>query len=207
MAFLPKEALTLTGGCFCGGCRYTISIPAFSDRPIQPTAKPTPISATETVKTRAPVIDIDHCKICRRVSGAIFQVWFICPAEWVQWELKSSASTEGARIFSTTHAVGPESMYDNSDTVLRRFQASDQATRSFCGKCGTDISYFSHNKYGPVAVVDIAVGSMDQESLELVRPDRHGWWDSGTSWIKDLTSRGSTFLIKHPTGDMAQAVD
>jgi hypothetical protein len=202
MAFLPKYPLTLTGGCFCGACRYTISVPALVDRPLDPTAKPTPISFTESVETRIPVIDIDHCQTCRRTSGAIFQVWFICPADWVKWDLQTSS---GTTTFATADAVGPEPK--DESTHLKRLQATDRATRSFCGKCGTNLTYYSHKRHGQDAVVDIAVGSMDQESLEFAKPDRHGWWDSGTDWIRDLVTKGNSFLVKHSTGDMSQVVD
>ena len=203
MAFLSKETLTLTGGCFCGACRYTVSVPVLEDRPLHPTAKPTPISSTESVETRIPVIDIDHCETCRRASGAIIQVWFICPADWVKWELQSTAGA--TTTYSTADAVGPEP--NDQSTHLKRFQATDRATRSFCGKCGTNLTYYSHKRHGPQAVVDIAVGSMDEESLTLAKPDRHGWWDSGFGWIKDLVWKGSGFLVKHPTGDMAQVIE
>ncbi len=203
MAFLPKEPLTLTGGCFCGACRYTVSVPALEDRPLHPTAKPTPTSATKSVETRVPVIDIDHCNNCRRTSGAIVQIWFICPTDWVKWELQTTSGDTHA--FSTAEAVGPEPK--GGSTQLKRFQASDRATRSFCGKCGTNLTYYSHKRYGPEAVVDIAVGSMDQDSLELAKPDRHGWWDSGTGWIQDLVTKGNEGLIKPSTGDMSQVVE
>lgn len=202
MAFLPKEALTLTGGCFCGACRYKICVPSWKERPVHPTAKPTPISAEESIETRIPVIDIDHCQNCRRTSGAIVQVWFICPAEWVKWELQTAA---GDTIpISTEDAVGPEA--NDKSFYLKRFQATDHATRSFCGKCGTNLSYFNHKRAGPMAVVDIAVGSMDRESFEIAKPDRHGWWDFGTDWTRDLLTNGNGFLVKHPTGDMSQVV-
>ena len=203
MAFLPKEPLTLTGGCFCRACRYTIDVPALEDRPVHPTAKPTPISATESVETRIPVIDLDHCQNCRQVSGAIIQVWFICPADWVKWELQTTSGNTNS--FSTADAVGPEPK--DQSTHLKRFQATDRATRSFCGNCGTNLTYYSHKRHGPKAVVDITVGSMDKESLEVAKPDRHGWWDSGTGWIQDLVSKGSGFLVRHSTGDMSQMVD
>lgn len=203
MAFLPKERLTLTGGCFCGACRYTIFVPAYDERPLHPTAKSTPISATDSVPTRIPVIDIDHCNNCRRVSGAIFQVWFICPATWVNWDLQTLA---GETItLSSADATGPEAK--DHPLHLKRFQATDRATRSFCGKCGTNLSYFSHKRYGPEAVIDIGVGSMDQDSLKLAKPDRHGWWEFGTGWIQDLVTKGNKWLVKHHTGDMSQVVD
>lgn len=205
MAFLPKEPLTLTGGCFCGACRYTVSVPALDDRPLHPTAKPTPISIAESVPTRIPVIDIDHCITCRRTSGVIVQVWFICPADWVKWELQTTSGN--TNTFSTADAVGPVPKDQSTQTQLKRFQASDHATRSFCGNCGTNLTYYSHKRYGPEAVVDIAVGSMDQESLELAKPDRHGWWDFGTGWIQDLVTKGNGVLIKHSTGDMSQVVE
>jgi hypothetical protein len=202
MAFLPKEALTLTGGCFCGACRYTIAVPALEDRPIYPPAAPTPISPTETVKTRVPIIDLDHCQMCRRVSGAIVQCWFICPTDWIKWELRTT--DDNTVSISCEDGVGPTAK--EGDFHLKRFAATDRATRSFCGKCGTNLTYMNR-RTDRAPIIDITVGSLDQESFELAKPDRHGWWEFGTGWVKDLLTKGNTWLIKHYTGDVSKVVE
>jgi hypothetical protein len=202
MAFLPPHALTLTGGCFCRANRYVITVPSLEERPLHPTALPTPISANETIPTRIPVIDIDHCKNCRQMSGALFQCWFICPAAWVRWTLQTP---DVEKQVSCEEAVGP--VEQPMKASITRFNATDRATRAFCSKCGTNLSYFSHKRAGESAIVDIAVGSLDQDCLEMVRPDRHGWWDFGIGWIRDLVTRGDGGLIRHQTGDMSKAVE
>ena len=204
MSYLPKAAVTLTGGCYCKAIRYTIKVPAWEDRPAVPNAVDTPISATEKIQTRMPLVEIDHCSNCRRQAGCLVQCWFISPIAWVEWDLLlTSASTEDTLHLSTAGAVGP----DKDDpllpsTFVSRFSCTERASRSFCSRCGTNLAYVSHKYLNtPRAFVDITVGSLDQESLELAKPDRHGWWDSGVGWIRTLLSKGDGgFLIRHKTG-------
>ncbi len=218
MSHLPKEAITLTGGCYCKAIRYTIQIPAWEDRPPIPGALPTPISASESVETRVPIVDIDHCNTCRQVSGAMVQCWLICPVGWVEWDLvaKESESVSAGEAtgkvlhLSTVDAIGPlqENQHQPS-TYVTRFNCTDRATRTFCSRCGTNLTYISHKRIGtPMAAVDVTVGSLDVEILKLAKPDRHGWWDFGVDWIKSLLTQGDGgFMIKHHTGDVSQAVE
>ncbi len=56
-------------------------------------------------------------------------------------------------------------------------------------------------------IVDIAVGTLDRESIEVVRPDRHGWWEDGVEWIRRLVSDGDGgALIKHPGEKISEEV-
>lgn len=107
MAFLPQEPVTLTGGCSCKASRHVVKIPALEDRPLVPEALPTPIGPSDdggnTVPTRFPLVDLDHCDSCRRISGAIIQCWLICPADWVEWSLtprtgSGSGSEESSEV-------------------------------------------------------------------------------------------------------------
>ena len=35
----------------------------------------------------------------------------------------------------------------------------------------------------------------------MVRPERHAWWDSGISWVRDLMRWGTgAWIIRHHTG-------
>lgn len=59
-----------------------------------------------------------------------------------------------------------------------------------------------------MATIDVTVGSLDSASLELVKPDRHGWWDFGVDWVKSLLRKGDGgFLIRHSTGDLTKAIE
>lgn len=215
MAHLPREALNLTGGCCCKAIRYTISIPAWDQRPVVPGALKTPISASEDVETRMPLIDLDHCNNCREISGAIIQAWFIVPVGWAEWDVAmvddaGVAESSLRTVLSTVDAVGPmETGTPSAPTYVTRFNRSDRATRTFCSRCGTNLTYLSHKRLNtPMAFVDIAVGSLDREYLELVKPDRHGWWEYGVGWIKELLRNGDGgFMIRHATGDVSKAVE
>ena len=211
MSYLPKEATTLTGGCFCKAIRYTIKVPAWADRPPVPNAIDTPISATEKIQTRMPMVDIDHCSNCRRQAGCLVQCWFLAPVAWVAWDvLAKESSKDGARHLSTAEAVGPvKDARDLPSNFVSRFCCTERATRSFCSRCGTNLSYVSHKYLNtPMAFVDIAVGTLDPDSLAMAKPDRHGWWDSGVDWIKTLVSKGDGgFLIRHQTGDVSKAIE
>ncbi|KAK5264844.1 hypothetical protein LTR99_009050 [Exophiala xenobiotica] len=210
MSFLPKEAVTLTGGCYCEAIRYTIRVPIWENRPPVPGALDTPISATETVQTRIPIIDIDHCNNCRKTSGALVQCWFICPVGWIEWDILSKESPGEIFHLSTIEAVGPSS--DNltsPSTFVTRFNASDRGTRTFCSRCGTTLTYISHQRIGtPEAIVDVTVGSLDRQSLNLAKPDRHAWWTYGVDWIQNLLTKGDGgFLLKHANSDMSKTIE
>ncbi|KIX08372.1 uncharacterized protein Z518_03028 [Rhinocladiella mackenziei CBS 650.93] len=220
MAYLPKEALILTGGCYCQAIRYTINVPAWDHRPPIPDALETPISATERIQTRMPLVDIDHCNTCRQVSGAVVQCWFISPVGWVEWDLlpkegTTSHMTGDKRADQTIHlstieAVGPLREDGTSpSTYVARFCCTDRATRTFCSRCGTNLTYLSHKRMNtPMAFVDVTVGSLDRESLKLAKADRHGWWDFGMDWVKSLLRNGDGgFMIRHHTGDVTKAVE
>jgi hypothetical protein len=210
MSYLPKEAVTLTGGCYCKAIRYAIKVPAWQDRPPVPHAIETPISATEKVQTRLPIVDLDHCNNCRQQAGCLIQCWFIVPVSWVEWDLLTKQSSSAETLHqSTVEAVGPVNEGKSPpSTFVSRFSCTDRATRSFCSRCGTNLTYVSHKRLDTAAAfVDVTVGSLDPNSLEMAKPDRHGWWDSGVEWIKNLLSKGDGgFMIKHQTGDVTKAI-
>jgi hypothetical protein len=247
MAFLPKEATTLKGGCFCKAIRYTIDIPSIEDRQLVPDALPTTIShdPTSALSTLFPLVSLDHCESCRRASGGIVQCWAICPAEWIHWrfllrdqDAETNSGQETVSNFkhdenieekphislSTLDAVTPRtpkkgaiktdtsnpSLSPTAQTFITHVNSSPDAYRSFCARCGTNLTFFYDRPESSLMppIVDITVGSLDSESLEKIRPDRHGWWDDGTEWIKKLLREGDGgVLIRHPTGRLNSAVD
>lgn len=80
--------------------------------------------------------------------------------------------------------------------------------RSFCGKCGTNLLYVSESR-DEIKMADIVLGSLEKESLETegVRPDRHFYWESGVSWVKQWAREGDKCfageegkLPRHPEG-------
>jgi hypothetical protein len=229
MAFLPKEALTLKGGCYCQAIRYTINIPALKDRPVVPNALETPIGDGRATKTLLPVVDLDHCNDCRQVSGAIVQCWLICPVGWIDWSLlpksntvvpelaannlslytipENEAEIKSPRLDLRTYEAVGSSTEGQPHTYVTKFNSSDNVVRSFCSRCGTHLAYFrGRADPTPNDVVDVTVGSLDRDCMALVRPDRHGWWNSGVDWVKSILTRGDTNLIRHPSGDIGSAV-
>jgi hypothetical protein len=215
MSFLPPEALTLTGGCHCGAAKYTISIPTHSARPIVPNAAPTAISPTEKVPARLPGTILDHCQTCRRVSGAIIACWLIIPPSWLTWTLVSSGPDEdgaGGAVRRDVPAVdvcGPDADADVASHHVQQYRATNRAIRTFCGRCGTNLTYYGLARHGtPFAFMDVAVGSLDADSFALVRPERHAWWDSGIRWVQELARWGTgAWVDRQPGGNPASVIE
>lgn len=224
MAFLPSSPLILTGGCLCSAVRYSITIPALSSRPLVPGALPTPANNPHdtAVDTRLPLIGLDHCNSCRRSCGGLLQCWFICPQSWVEFKLQprqrfntsmldiNKEEGEGV-VYPTSSIVTNPPKEVVEATYLGYYPSSPNVHRCFCMRCGTGLTGCSSRDRGPGwtlgEIVDIAVGSLDRESIEVVRPDRHGWWEVGVEWIRRLVSEGDGgSLIKHPGESISEEV-
>ena len=198
---LPDHALTLTGGCNCNAIRYKITIPAFADRPLCPTAR-------VSQNIRLPIVCTDHCNDCRAATASILTMWIFCPFDMISISCvpRSSAPTEGK--LAKTEAWRPSSeMIDPSkeaeaDNFLRFFKSSAVAARVFCGRCGTPLA-FQDWPPGPgqVGTLDLLVGTMDREFFdgEVLAPERHVWWKSGVDWIQKMVLKGAGDIPKHPT--------
>jgi len=91
-----------------------------------------------------------HCSICRRVSAAPFVTWFSVPA-------------------GTLHFVAGEPA---------RFASSEVATRTFCPRCGTPLT-FEHTQYTD----EIGVTTCSLDEPERVPPDDHIHVTSQLPWI------------------------
>src|SRR4051794_6649716 len=208
MSSLPTDAFILKGGCDCSAIRYTISVPAISSRPVLPDKD------IEGKEVRPPKIILDHCNKCRRVSGAIVQAWFICPQIWVAWSVAASDQPTESEAMTTYNT---EEFLENKpgSTPVATYKSSPNVTRAFCGRCGTNLLYLyaARDKKSGIPMVDIVLGSLDTESLEVegVRPDRHFFWGSGIGWVKKLITEGDSSLDgkplpRHPDGSRLQVV-
>jgi hypothetical protein len=102
-----------------------------------------------------------HCTMCRGTTGAPLVSWF------------SVARSE----FRLTRGTPS------------RFRSSAQATRSFCGRCGTQLTFERDDL--PLEL-DVTTCSLDQP--ELVPPRDHTWTSSQLPWI-DLGDP----LPRHPS--------
>ena len=173
-------ARSLKGGCYCRATTYTISI---SEK--LPLLKGTPY--------HAPVCSLDHCEDYRKAAGSLFQAWIIVPEAWLQI---TSGEVNGA-------------------SSITRFESSPDVFRSFCSKCGTHLFYENLKRKAPlegeeepVFLVDITIGSLDEESLnetDLVKPRMNLWCDFGISWVQEMLrdcKGGFGVLRKYPTGNI-----
>ena len=91
---------------------------------------------------------------------------------------------------------------DKDKYHLNFYQSSPAVTRTFCGRCGTNLTYFISDGMGEgfPEIFDVVLGTLDREVLEKdwMAPDRHCWWSCGIKWIQEL-SNGEKVLPVHPT--------
>ena len=59
------------------------------------------------------------------------------------------------------------------------FKSSPAVTRTFCGRCGTPLTYWTTN-YGPT--IDVTTGSLDDP--EVFPPIAHVWTSHKLGWVK-----------------------
>ena len=203
MESLPAHAFDIHGGCFCKAVTYTVSVPALESRPFTRDPPVRPYGPqTETLK-RLPIIALDHCNSCRRIAGSILECWFICPHSWTQFFLllrSSSHPTSGALASSgqarqvkpsTQEVLTPDKDLEH-ETYLKGFQSSEGANRTFCGRCGTNLTFYWSGEddppdgWGPH--FDVAVGTLEKESVEMqgMRPGRESWWKDGIPWVQEM---------------------
>jgi hypothetical protein len=191
---LPDHPLLLNGGCNCGAIRYKIDIPMKAERP------PHPASKGEVI---FPVILTDHCNDCRKATGAILPTWICVPTTMMSCMLQPMAS-DGEPARETWHPV-TSMFYPGPQTPnywLKFYQSSEHTTRSFCGKCGTNLTYSIEPSMGegwPI-LFDVLLATIDRVDLEkdYMAPDRHCWVECEIPWIKELTN-GKPSMPRHPT--------
>lgn len=91
-----------------------------------------------------------HCTICRRASGAPFVAWFTVAAASFQFVSGEPAT----------------------------FRSSEHGTRTFCGRCGTPLTFRSSRT---PEEVDVTAGSLDDP--QIVPPKDHTHTSSKLSWV------------------------
>jgi hypothetical protein len=92
-----------------------------------------------------------HCSICRRTTGAPFVTWF---------------SVRGSQL---RFVVGTPT----------RFRSSAKGTRSFCSRCGTQLT-FEHDDAGDE--IDVTTCSLDDP--EALPPEDHTHTNSRLRWVR-----------------------
>jgi len=95
---------------------------------------------------------ICHCNDCRRASGSHSVAWLGVP-------IKNFSIAKGS----------PKS-----------FQFSPHATRTFCGDCGTTLTYKTSNRSNEI---DVTTGSLDDP--ERFPPNNQVFEEHKLSWVKD----------------------
>jgi hypothetical protein len=204
MASLPINPFMLHGGCFCKAITYTISVPALSSRP--PTQEPPkhPFGPQTEVTERLPIITLDHCNSCRRISGAIIECWFICPQSWATFSLLTRIPNSPSRIttLSTAEVLRPSQALQGV-SFIKAFQSSEEVHRTFCGRCGTHLSYYYAGEDDEMRMeenwgeyFDVAVGTFEKGSVEMkgMRPGRESWAGDGVEWMRMILKGGEKDL-------------
>ena len=93
---------------------------------------------------------ICHCSICRRTTGSALVGWL-------------TIQRSGFRLLSGEPKV---------------FRSSDIATRAFCERCGTQLT-FAFDEWPNV--VDVTLGSLDDPNSSP--PKDHTWTSAQLQWI------------------------
>lgn len=83
-----------------------------------------------------------HCSVCRRTSGAPYVTWFSVPRSAFRWMSGEPTS----------------------------FASSSHGTRSFCPRCGTQLTFASRRV---AEEIDITVASLDEPSEVPPKADIH----------------------------------
>jgi len=94
---------------------------------------------------------ICHCRSCRLASGAPSVAWAVFRPE----------------DFSFTHGEP------------LRFESSPDVIRTFCGRCGTPLTW---READDPRLIDISIASLDKP--DAVAPTRHVWTDSRIPWFE-----------------------
>lgn len=92
-----------------------------------------------------------HCSICRKTSGAPSVAWV-------------TVQRDQFRLLAGT----PKS-----------FRSSKHATRSFCGACGTPLTFSSDRLPDEI---DVTIASFDEP--DRVAPEDHTWVSSKLDWVE-----------------------
>jgi len=103
-----------------------------------------------------------HCPSCRKATGAAF-------ATFVDFDLKKVSFSGG---------------------TLKTYRSSPGVKRSFCGKCGTTLSFYSDTWPNEI---DVCIGVFDQP--ELFKPEGHCYMKTALPWAHDMDKlpRSNTF--------------
>jgi hypothetical protein len=92
-----------------------------------------------------------HCLHCRRSSGAPFLTWV------------GVVASEFSIVFGTPS----------------QYESRPGATRQFCGKCGTQLTFYNVDE---PEVIDVTACSLDD--ADGIEPEDHIWCDRMVPWLQ-----------------------
>lgn len=216
---LPNHALTVNGGCNCGAIRYRVEIPDYDNRPINTYKK----ASKPGDECRFPMVAIDHCNDCRRATGHLLPFWLVTPITMVSasFALRPASEFTRGRLVSKkvdedvgrTPWLPAAELYSKDskhDTYLHFYESSPNRVRSFCSRCGTQMSYaIPEMPEGWPDMLDIVLGTVDREDLEKdgLAPERELWWAKGIPWVQRLSGGGSGGIPRHPLSNINVEVE
>lgn len=120
-------------------------------------------------------------------------------------EKGEEGTEERLRDVPSTLICGPADVNAKAarpSTYVTQHRSSERAVRTFCGRCGTTLTYYHLERHGTgQEILDVSVGSLDEASIRLVRPERHVYWDSGVEWVRDLARWGTGGWMLRNRGD------
>jgi len=211
---LPDTSLTVSGGCNCRAIRYRINIPALAERPIHPWSNNS---------VQLPFIVVCHCNDCRAATGALTLAGVCNAIDFVTVSLLPRSSTllplqakrveseidDAERIWVQASEVFAPST-PPVDSFRPSYQTSEGVTRTFCARCGTNLTYTRWPvPPGWPDIMDVLLGTVDRGDLETdtLAAERHVWWAKGIGWIQDLFTGVNGALPKHASAKLTETVD
>jgi hypothetical protein len=150
------------------------------------------------------MVATDHYNDCRRATGDVLLVWFCTPTEFVSASiLLYSSEMKGDKEGERSPWVRAAEIFvpRGKESWLRFYESSPGRRRSFCGRCGTNLSFVPFPvPEGWPDRLDFVLGSVDRVCLEgnALRPERQLWWDYGIEWVKEMTVKGVGELPRRP---------
>ncbi|ETI24192.1 hypothetical protein G647_03561 [Cladophialophora carrionii CBS 160.54] len=211
---LPKDPLTLHGGCNCGSIRYRVSVPEHSDRPVAPYHSGEINTEKMEDMPRIPFVLLDHCNDCRRATASVLPMCLVTEMKTVEVSvLSNDALQQPPPIDDTAREWQPlasvvdafedgSNMVSASNSTLGHYISSPDRHRWFCGRCGTPLAYsVTYSAYpepwkaaAAPCMFDIWLGTLDRDCLEQewLRPDHAVWCHFAVPWIADLAKTGAT---------------
>lgn len=143
------------------------------------------------------------------------------PLSWAWFDLLSRDGLERIHDFNVQDVLLARETVGQK-TYVMGYSGNGASHRPFCGRCGSGVGFYWYaegeaaGEEGEVDVFDVAVGTLDDESLEVVGGgddgeggigvQRHSHWESGVGWIKEGMHRAWP-RVRHPGGLPVDAVE